>query len=207
MDVRGAEPFATALGELRGRLVRGEYLPETRLAASELAAELRLSATPVREALSRLAGEGLLEDRRGQGFFVRRLGRRDIAVLYRLSLAHLQLASADADLAPLPEDGPFTDPVGRVEQLFARWMETCGPRALLQSFARIQAQLGPVRRLEPLLVSDLAEEADGLCRSADPAERAPRLRRFHLRRVRLADRLADLAERGPALPRNKIDIV
>src|SRR5947209_1572479 len=92
MRSKGAEPFAVALGELRARLRRGAFRADERLAATDLAGEFGLSATPVREALSRLAGEGLLEDRRGLGFFVRRLSRADIAALYRLSLTHLLLA-------------------------------------------------------------------------------------------------------------------
>jgi DNA-binding GntR family transcriptional regulator len=46
---------------------------------------VKLSPTPVREALSRLAGEGELEERRGDGFFVRRLSAADLIPLYEMS--------------------------------------------------------------------------------------------------------------------------
>ena len=62
-----AEPFHVALATLRERLRTGAYRPGVRITAVDLADELRLSNTPVREALARLAGEGLVEDRRGQG--------------------------------------------------------------------------------------------------------------------------------------------
>ena len=81
-----------ALAQLRERLRDGGFPPGMRIAATEVADTLKLSATPVREALSRLAGEGLLEDRRGQGFFLRPLSGVDIADLYRLSLTHLAMA-------------------------------------------------------------------------------------------------------------------
>ncbi|MFN3487458.1 MAG: GntR family transcriptional regulator, partial [Planctomycetota bacterium] len=60
-----------ALTAVRDRLQSGALPPGARATAVDLADDLGLSTTPVREALSRLAGEGLLEDRRGQGYFVR----------------------------------------------------------------------------------------------------------------------------------------
>jgi len=47
--------------ELRRRIERGELAPAARLADAKLAAELGVSRTPVREALLRLAREGLVE--------------------------------------------------------------------------------------------------------------------------------------------------
>ncbi|MCR5879453.1 GntR family transcriptional regulator [Phenylobacterium sp. J367] len=53
-----AEPFHVALSALRDRLQSGELRPGTRAGAVDLADALGLSTTPVREALSRLAGRG-----------------------------------------------------------------------------------------------------------------------------------------------------
>ncbi|SFE49166.1 GntR family transcriptional regulator [Blastococcus tunisiensis] len=50
-----------ALGELRELILGGALLPGTRLGEVELAERLGVSRTPVREALSRLAAEGLVE--------------------------------------------------------------------------------------------------------------------------------------------------
>lgn len=203
MGDRREEPFIIALGDLRRRLRRGDFPVDSRLAAAELAVALGLSATPVREALSRLAGEGLLEDRRGLGFFVRRLSRRDVAALYRLHLAQLVLTLEDAEpaaelIAVEGRDDAAScelDPVAATERLFARWVESLAPRPLGLAYLRIADQLAPVRRLEPQVFADLVGEAEGL-RSAAPAERLARLRAFHQRRVRAADRLADLLERA-----------
>ena len=85
------EPFRQALVDLRRRLRDGALEPGARVTAKEVAEGLKLSHTPVREALSRLAGEGLLEERRGDGFFVPELSAADIAVLYRMSEQHLLL--------------------------------------------------------------------------------------------------------------------
>jgi hypothetical protein len=201
MSEKRIEPFVLALNELRTRLRRGDIPLDQRLAAAEIAAELGLSATPVREALSRLAGEGLLDDRRGEGFFVRRLSRADIAALYRLSLAHLSIAADAANddgLAPGPDGlGAASDPVEATERLFAAWAAGGGSRALILSYGRLQAQLGATRRLEPRLLEDLREEAEGLMApQGDRTRRLARLRVFFARRVRLAGRLSELLERS-----------
>ncbi len=68
---RGAQPDAPTvpavtqagrtLGILRERILHGELPPGARLGEVELAERLGVSRTPVREALSRLAAEGLVE--------------------------------------------------------------------------------------------------------------------------------------------------
>ena len=198
------EPFQLALRRLRQDLRDGVYPPGARLAATEISEGLGLSATPVREALSRLAGEGLLEDRRGQGFFLRVLNGVDVADLYRLSQAQLAVAhdprrrpSGLGLDAPLPAAGEERDPVGEVERLFAVWIAEAGGRALALVHRGLQAQLGPVRRIEHLVFRDLAEEAARLAELAAPDRRAERpraLRRFHGRRIAAAERLATLLQ-------------
>ena len=65
--MRDRDAFGNALQALRQRLRDGAYAPGAPLVIIELAHELNISATPMREALARLAGEGLIEDRRGVG--------------------------------------------------------------------------------------------------------------------------------------------
>lgn len=67
-----------ALIQLRQRIVSGEFDGGTRLFEVALANELDISRTPVREALSRLAEEGLLERGRNGGFVVRRFDFHDV---------------------------------------------------------------------------------------------------------------------------------
>ena len=54
MPLQRSGPFLSALTELRRRIARGAYRPQMHLAAADLAAELGLSPTPMREALARL---------------------------------------------------------------------------------------------------------------------------------------------------------
>jgi len=196
-----AEPFFVALNVLRDRLRLGELGPGTRITAMEVADQLRLSTTPVREALSRLAGEGLVDDRRGQGYFVRALSAADVADLYRMSLAHLLIALEPRRVGRSPAADetadPETDPIARTEEAFRRWVARSGSRVLIREFRTLKIQLGPVRRLEWRIVSDLAGEADTLLLRSQQASRGEwmsRLRQFHSRRIREATRLASYPE-------------
>lgn len=67
-----------AVAELRARIVNGVLAGGTRLYEVSLAEDLEISRTPVREALSRLAEEGLLERLPNGGFAVRRFGLADV---------------------------------------------------------------------------------------------------------------------------------
>ena len=196
-----AEPFHVAMTALRDRLQSGALRPGGRATAVDLADELGLSTTPVREALSRLAGEGLLEDRRGQGYFVRMPGPVEIADLHRMSLACLlitldprrssRLAPPGGQPAPEEGAGGF-DPVAAIEGLFRRWVGATGSRPLVGAFRVVQIQLGPVRRLETQVLGDLAPEARALLADGETsrAERLAALRHFHGLRIRESDRLA-----------------
>lgn len=204
MTSKQGEPFLEALGHLRTRLARGEFGYERRLAATEVAGQLRLSPTPVREALARLAGEGLLEDRRGQGYFVPRPGAADVADLYRLNQAHLLIAleprgpGARAGAVETAAEAPGDDPVGTVDRLFEGWVRARGSWTLLAAHRRVQARLGPVRGRERLVIGDLeAEAAALLAMAADPERAGAGVRAFHRRRIRVADRLAGLLETRP----------
>lgn len=192
------EPLPRALTAIRSWVCDGRFRPGARLQAVELAAELRLSATPVREALSRLAGEGLLEDRRREGFFVRRLTAAEIADLHRLSLACLLIA-LDPSRPRRGEPAGAAEPAGvpSAERLLAGLVRAGGSRALLEAFQAHQARLAPVRRLEAHVFPDLGLEAERLARSARAggAELVARVRTFHLRRIGHAEAFGELLER------------
>ncbi|HEY2753097.1 GntR family transcriptional regulator [Phenylobacterium sp.] len=208
MAIERAEPFQKTLTTLRERLRAAAFPAGTRLAATLIAQDLRLSPTPVREALSRLVGEGLLEDRRGQGFFVRMPTGSDLADLYRLHLAQLLIVLDPA--RPLlharapPERGPEGSSDGahgatavlRTERLFLGWMADGGSRALIQAYRKTQDQLGPARRLEARVLPSLEDEASALeaLDVSDPAALRRQLRHFHSLRLRVVDRLAALLE-------------
>lgn len=67
-----------AAHELRQRIMHGSLRGGERLYEVALAEELSISRTPVREAMSRLAEEGLLERAPSRGFIVRSFSLRDV---------------------------------------------------------------------------------------------------------------------------------
>jgi len=81
---------------LRRRLSRGELAPGTRLVNRTLAHEMGMSFIPVREALSRLASEGLVDHVSGAGTFVRRVNPRELAQLYDVRELFEPFAAAEA---------------------------------------------------------------------------------------------------------------
>lgn len=86
--------------ELLGRIIRGESKPGQRLRDTELAEELGVSRTPVREALLRLEGEGFISSQKHMGFTVKKLEESEIHEVYPLvSLLECTALSQ----APMPE--------------------------------------------------------------------------------------------------------
>lgn len=69
--------------ELKDVLLSGAIRPGTRLEPARLADELTSSVTPVRDALHRLAGEGLVEMRASDGFHLPLLTEALLSDLYR----------------------------------------------------------------------------------------------------------------------------
>jgi DNA-binding GntR family transcriptional regulator len=82
--IRADSVVALAYEQLRALILTGDLAPGSRLAQSDLANRLGTSRTPVREALRRLAGEGLVEFRANRGFWTADLGLE--AVLRRLEV-------------------------------------------------------------------------------------------------------------------------
>ena len=68
--------------ELKARVLAGRYPPGSRLEPAQLATSLGASATPVRDALHRLAGERLIESWHQEGFRQPMLAEADLCDLY-----------------------------------------------------------------------------------------------------------------------------
>jgi len=82
-----------AYAYIQRKIASGELKPDAPLSEVLLAEELEMSRTPVREALSQLVAEGLLEQIPNRGTLVVQLKRRDIIELYELREA-LEVYSA-----------------------------------------------------------------------------------------------------------------
>jgi DNA-binding GntR family transcriptional regulator len=71
---------------IRGLIVTGQMRRDEIYSIPRLAAELQVSATPVREALLDLAGEGLLEPVRNRGFRVVALSPKELSDIFAIRL-------------------------------------------------------------------------------------------------------------------------
>ncbi len=83
---------------IKGRILRGEYTIGQRIKESHVAQELKVSRTPVREALKRLGGEGLVDSVPNRGFFALGFTKQDIDDLYAVRAAVEVVASKRAAL-------------------------------------------------------------------------------------------------------------
>lgn len=92
-----SDPFTRAYRWLRQDIASGTSLPGDQIVVIEAARRLAISPTPVREALARLSGERLVEDRRRHGYFVPLLSWFDLINLYDLCEMHVLAAIRQAN--------------------------------------------------------------------------------------------------------------
>ncbi|WP_162244319.1 MULTISPECIES: GntR family transcriptional regulator [unclassified Phenylobacterium] len=187
---RRRDPFGAALKTLRERLADGDYPPGAALVIGDLAAELGFSTTPVREALAWLAGERLIEERRGVGFNCWRIDPAELLSLYDLHEAYLRLALQT--LGPPRE--PIATPAGPDEAgpapltrqaglIFRRIVAAGGSTPLFQAHASLTVRLGRVRQAESRILSGLPAELDALGACAwTPADLTGQVQAYHTRR-------------------------
>lgn len=195
------DPFGQALTSIRLRLRAGHFVMGEQLMITELSRGLKLSATPVREALSRLAGEGLIEDRRGMGYFAWRLDAVELAELYDLQMVYLVAALRRAchpivvelrhanGVPALTEARPSND-LDRTESLFRQII--LGGRSLALSRANklLADRLAPARRAEahvsPLGAIDEIGNLEREVEGGVPEAIEQTLGEYHARRTRHA---------------------
>jgi DNA-binding transcriptional regulator YhcF (GntR family) len=172
---RDRDPFDRALEALRQRLADRVYAPGAALPVNALAAELGVSPTPVREALARLAGEGLVS-RSTSGYATIVRDRRELAELY--GLAGLLAEATIAVLVIDPERSR-----GSFDEVLA--LATGAP---LEAYLRVQAQLAPFRNAERALLGqdDRAALDTAIAGGASARALAQLARRYYRRRARRA---------------------
>jgi len=67
-------------------ILTGKYRPGDRLNESQIARELNISRIPVREALSQLQEQGLVQNRERRGMFVTQMGPQEVEQMFCLRL-------------------------------------------------------------------------------------------------------------------------
>jgi len=106
----------------------GIYRPGDRLREEEVAHRLKVSRTPVREALGRLMGKGLVEPAGGRGLIVRSLGTGEVLELYAMREI---LEGAAARLAAQHASQPEIDALRDLEQSFEAHLDDASEMARL----------------------------------------------------------------------------
>ena len=191
----GMAPYGRAVETLRAQLAEGVLSPGENLVIGDLAKRLRLSPTPVREALARLAGEGLVEDRRGKGYFTWPATASELADLYRLRMG--LLAFALESRVPRPSGHPQPSnpaaPPDMARELFLQIIAEVGNGALQAAYRRLDERLAPFRRGEGDLLGDAISEVSALWSAFardDISTLAAGLRAHHQRLVEISGMLA-----------------
>ena len=206
------DPFGLALNHLRRQLATGAIGPGQPIIIQDLAAELTLSPTPIREALARLAGEGVIEVRQGGGYRLWSADAVDLADLYEthlcVLLSSLRLLVSEPGRRAAPGEVEADTPIDVTEAAFDALTRACGNRMLVAWRRNVAQRLGWARRAEALVFDDLATEARqlvaDLAEAADPSDQARRVANFHRRRREGAELIArairDLGVRGNIIP-------
>lgn len=184
---RPRDPFSLALEDLRDRATRGGFAPGRSVVIIEEARRLRLSTTPVREALAWLCGEGLMERAPRTGYLAPRLDaslvRDRFWVRFQCLATSLDLTAALA-ISAAPASNLVDEDA--VSDLFDRLVRATGNRALIETFRRVDAQLRMLGDAENLVFADAAEEARELVRIETIGSRTQVLTAidaFHRRRM------------------------
>ena len=204
--------------QLRERIFAGELAPGAFLDEAALSAQMKISRTPLREALKVLTAEGLVRHEPRRGCFVNQVTARDlddifpvIALLEGRCAHEAALNASDADLERLQA---LHDKLGRhakarrINEYYAanfeiheaiialadnRWLaQVIGDLRKIVKLARLQ-QLHAPGRLEQSLAEHLAVFAALKARDAEGAEAAMRT---HLTRQRTALRELAIATKS-----------
>ncbi len=206
---KNRDPFFLALGQIRERAQQGRYAPGRPVVIVDEARRLNLSTTPVREAMSWLCGEGILERGPSGGFLA---GRLDASVVRHLYDFRRICLIAGLDLtACLPGSNRPVTGCGLAQSLqlaFDTLVRRTGNPILLEAFGRAGARLLRVWDAERRVFGDVEEEAGDLLERIDLGDaeglRAS-LRDYHRRRSDAAAILVIEADEGDPEPSSDRD--
>jgi len=119
---------------IRGQIVEGRLEPGARLNERVLCEQMGVSRTPMREAIKKLAGEGLIRLEPNRGAIIHRLTRDEVAAAFEVMA---QLESLSGQLAA---ERATDEEVARVAQLHAE-MERAHRASDLPAYYRLNAQI------------------------------------------------------------------
>ncbi|WP_232491734.1 GntR family transcriptional regulator [Novosphingobium kaempferiae] len=190
------------LDALRLRIMENGFRPGERLDAAAIGRQLAASITPVRDALNRLTGEGLVEARHSGGFHLPALDEPCLQDYYHWAQQLLTLAIASwppGGRTALGRAGTMgdgfvhspdpSDAAERTSRLFTA-IARASPNAFhAEAIERLNVHLHGVRRIEAEVLGDPQDELEPWMSAIEAGDRAA-LRRlvasYHRRRIRSA---------------------
>ncbi|MEB1611782.1 GntR family transcriptional regulator [Xanthomonas campestris pv. campestris] len=189
---------AVAYAQVRRALQSGQYPPGQRIDPAKLATEFKISPTPVRFALYRLVGEGLVIDHARFGLQVPLLTEVALRDLYDWMDRLLRMA-CDIGVASTPHAPgqlePTTAPADVVKQtwkLFDAIAHATAHWSLHHAVRQANDRLAPVRRAKHGLLDSLEEELAELTlhwQRRDLATLQTALHAYHVRRIQAVPRI------------------
>lgn len=183
--------FERVYQELKGQLLEGRRPPGAPLEPKILGEELAASNTPVRDALHRLVGEGLVEAPNHNGFHVPRITEARLRDLYGWNGQVLGLAART--IQPQTEKGAATvtdeasSVANAISSLFLRIGKQAGNGEQERAIAGLNDRLASCRHAEAAVLAETIAEFAGLERIVHAGDRtalSAALVRYHRRRIR-----------------------
>lgn len=160
-SARRIDPVAMVREDIRAL----RFAPGEQVSIIALCDRYALSSIPIREALNRLAGEGLIERRTNKGFFYPRMGAGDLAQVYEGLFTFLAGASARACVSPAA--GSYPPDAEHAAEVGAMPPELAVERHIV-AVAGMAGNAATVGRVGPWLDLTHAHRVCDLRRDGDP---------------------------------------
>jgi len=159
---RDRDPFSLALQTLRRLAGEGVFAPDRPIVILDEARRLKLSTTPIREALAWLGGEGMIERAPNGGYMGLRQDVASVASRYRLRHQLLSAAIADDDR---PLAGWTPDATVSLQDMFSTLVRLRGDDVLWRAYDRVARQLAWLAAAEAAVIPGFDRDVQRLLRA------------------------------------------
>ena len=180
---------------IKAWIIHGEWKPGQRIEIHGIEEKLKVSTSPIREALSALSTEFMVEAIKGAGF---RVSACDLAVTsdlldWRQYLSAVAVKSSPSSRVSLP-DPRSTDHATRTVQFFDALARLSTNGEVRRAMGNTNDRLHHVHRLEPHILVDAPGELAELESALRNGDRDLKkiLRRYHHRRIVAAPSIVKL---------------
>ena len=193
---------------LKNDLLSGSHLPGERVDISEILKRFPASKTPILLALNRLVGEGLVEARPHDGYYIPRLTTDSLRELYECDIEILTLVldrqvTSRNEPAPLPAvNFTDTDGVTDTETLFKAIANLSRNREYARIVSGLNDRLRPLRRLKASTTFNLPAELQPLkeaWKAGDLRDLRGLVADYHQRRIARLPEVIALAYTAPVM--------